>query len=86
MVDVGRYFITGNAKSNFILNVGRNFIVVIAKGMMKRSWQLTAFDSSHAAGISGWLARIVMKLSSRRPGDYEMPQDHFKNAIHERDL
>ena len=36
MVDVGRYFITGNAKSNFILNVGRNFIVVIAKGMMKR--------------------------------------------------
>ena len=36
MVDVGRNFITGNAKSNFILNVGRNFIVVIAKGMMKR--------------------------------------------------
>ena len=36
MVDVGRYFITGNAKSNFILNVGRNFIVVIAKGVVKR--------------------------------------------------
>ena len=70
-LNVGRNFITGNAKSNFILNVGRNFIVVIAKGMMKRWWQL-ASDSSHAAGISMRLARIMMKLSSRRSGDYEV--------------
>ena len=35
-LNVGRNFITGNAKNNFILNVSRNWFVVTAKGVMKR--------------------------------------------------